>query len=238
MKLLRQPMTTRGRALALPAALALGAVALPRAARVRAQDDERGQLAEVPSTGGARSGPMVGVVGAEAEPVAESPPGVTPLVMQIPDAGVVDAPVEVGTISPEGVMLDPSGPWVVTWYKDLAMVGQEDNVVMAGHVDYWEVGPAIFQGVPNLQPGSLITLATDDGQTFQYAVAWSRLYDVKTELTPEVIQTEVVGPTGQESLTLITCGGAFDGVEYLQRWVIRANLVSQTTATGEVIPVA
>jgi hypothetical protein len=50
---------------------------------------------------------------------------------------------------------------------------------------------------------------------------------VATELTPEVIQTEIVGDTGQESLTLITCGGDFDAStgQYVNRWVLRANQI-------------
>jgi hypothetical protein len=44
---------------------------------------------------------------------------------------------------------------------------------------------------------------------------------------------EITGPTDTQSLTLITCGGAFDYVngEYLQRTVVRA------TRSGPGIPV-
>ena len=47
-------------------------------------------------------------------------------------------------------------------------------------------------------------------------------------LTPEVIQNDIVGDTGEETLTLITCGGTFDPAtgEYNERWVVRANLIS------------
>ena len=43
------------------------------------------------------------------------------------------------------------------------------------------------------------------------------------ELISAAIQ-EIVGDTGQESLTLITCGGVFDPAtgEYLERMVVRA----------------
>jgi hypothetical protein len=53
------------------------------------------------------------------------------------------------------------------------------------------------------------------------------MYDVATELTAEVIQTDIVGSTGQESLTIITCGGEFnpETAQYLQRWVVRANQI-------------
>jgi hypothetical protein len=55
-------------------------------------------------------------------------------------------------------------------------------------------------------------------------VEWTQAY-AAAELTPDVIQSDIVGDTGEETLTLITCGGDFDPVtgEYLQRWVVRAT---------------
>ena len=78
-----------------------------------------------------------------------------------------------------------------------------------------------------LQPGDVISLIGEDGATYNYEIEWTQLFDVATQLTPEVIQNDIVGSTGQESLTLITCGGEFnyDTGEYLQRWVLRANLI-------------
>ena len=209
-------------------ALLLGLL-LPLAG-VAAQDEAaQGQsqevLAEVPSMGGRRPGPVV----LGASKVKESAParaaGFTPVELQVDSIGL-DAPIEQGSIV-DGVMLDPSGPWVVTWYSQLGKVGQGGNVVMAGHVDYWDTGPAIFWSVPSLQPGDILRVIGENGETIEYAIEWSQLFNVATELTPEVIQTQVVGDTGQESLTLITCGGDFDAAagEYLHRYVIRANKI-------------
>ena len=52
-------------------------------------------------------------------------------------------------------------------------------------------------------------------------------YNVFTDLTPEVIQNDIVADTGYETLTLITCGGDFDPstASYNQRWVLRATLI-------------
>ncbi|MBW3634737.1 MAG: class F sortase, partial [Chloroflexi bacterium] len=143
------------------------------------------------------------------------------------DSVGVDAPIELGAVV-DGVMLDPSGPWVVSWYEPLGKIGEGGNVVMAGHVDYWNVGPAVFWDVRNLPPGDIIRVVGEDGASYEYAVEWTQEYNVATDLTPEVIQTQIVGDTGQESLTLITCGGDFDPAtgEYNQRWVVRANLIS------------
>ena len=208
-------------------ALLLGLL-LPLAGVSAQEDAAQGQtevLSEVPSMGGRRPGPVV----LGASKVKESAParaaGFTPIELQVDSIGL-DAPIENGSIV-DGVMLDPSGPWVVTWYSQLGKVGQGGNVVMAGHVDYWDTGPAIFWSVPNLQPGDVLRVIGENGETIEYAVEWSQLFNVATELTPEVIQNQVVGDTGQESLTLITCGGEFDAAagEYLYRHVIRANKI-------------
>jgi hypothetical protein len=175
-------------------------------------------LAEVPTTGARRPGPII-----LNSTRIRLPDGFAPVEMVVDKIGL-DAPIEVGSIV-DGIMQDPSGPWVVSWYEPLGMVGEGDNVVMAGHVDYWDTGPAIFWSVPSLVPGDVITLIGENGEQYDYAVEWTQLFDVATELTPEVIQTQVVGETGQESLTLITCGGEFNGTEYLQRHVVRANRI-------------
>jgi hypothetical protein len=218
-----QTRTTRFSRRAALSAAAGGALLLPM--RAFAQDEaESGDgetgIAEVPSFGARRPGPIDFLSGGR----RQRGRAMTPAQLLIPDAGV-DAVVEVGTISPDGVMQDPSGSWVVSWYDVLGAPGLNDNVVMAGHVDYWDVGPAVLYNVPGLQPGAAMSLIMDDGEQIDYAMESIRLYDVRTELTPEVIQTDVVGPTGREALTLITCGGEFDGTEYLQRYVVRSYKV-------------
>ena len=194
-------------------------------------DAESVALSEVPSSGAARPGPVLvnvttGVAVAEPE-AAEVPAGVAPVTFQVPTYGV-DAPVEIGAIV-DGALTDPSGPWVIVWYDALGRLGQGTNVVFSGHVDYYTVGPAVLWSFkePGLAPGELITVSAEDGQVFQYGVEWSRQFDVATELTPEVIQTEIVNHTGYEAITIVTCGGEFDPStgEYLSRIIVRANAI-------------
>jgi sortase (surface protein transpeptidase) len=186
-------------------------------------------LAEVPTTGARRPGPVIlaatRVATPESEPEPEPVAGVAPIALQVPSVGV-DAPIELGAVT-DGVMMDPSGPWVVSWYEPLGKVGEGGNVVMAGHVDYWNVGPAVFWDVRYLPAGEVIRVVGEDGKNYEYAVEWTQSY-LADQLTPEVIQGEIVGDTGQETLTLITCGGEFDPAtgEYNERWVVRANLIS------------
>jgi hypothetical protein len=205
-------------------------------AQEEAEDDTTTvALSEVPSTGARRPGPVVHTSFRINRPEEEAPApakeGFVPVEFQIDSIGV-DAPIEIGAIV-EGAMQDPTGPWVVAWYDQLGKVGEGHNVVMAGHIDYYNsgpggtAGPAVFWDVPNLAAGEVIRVLGANGESTEYAVEWSRMYNVATELTPEVIQTEIVGDTGQESLTLITCGGDFDAStgQYVNRWVLRANQI-------------
>jgi len=227
-------VSTRARVRAIPAALA--ALLLPSGA-VLGQDEEAPAfaLSEVPSFGAARPGPVrpgtpSASPAAEDAAAEDAPVGVAPVQLQIDIPSYpVDAPIERGRIE-DGVMLDPSGPWVITWYDALSALGEGTNVVMAGHVDYWTTGPAVLYGFtdPGVAEGDLIRVIAENEDVFEYSVDWERLYNVAEELTPEVIQNDIVGDTGTESLTIITCGGTFDPAtgEYLERHVVRATLVS------------
>jgi sortase (surface protein transpeptidase) len=184
-------------------------------------------LSEVPTTGARRPGPIILAATRVAAPESEPEPveGVAPIALQVDSVGV-DAPIELGAVV-DGAMQDPSGPWVVSWYEPLGKVGEGGNVVMAGHVDYWNVGPAVFWDIRELPAGEVIRVVGEDGKNYEYAVQWIERYDA-AGLTPEVIQNDIVGDTGEETLTLITCGGTFDPAtgEYNERWVVRANLIS------------
>jgi hypothetical protein len=149
------------------------------------------------------------------------PPGAPPLAIRIDKAGV-DAQIEHLDIV-EGVMQNPTGPWVVGWYPQTGALGQFANLCFAGHVDYWNVGPAVFWDVKLLEPNDPIVVVGEDGAEYTYAVTWSRAYPV-AELTAEALG-EIVGPTKRESVTLITCGGTFNyGTgEYDQRFIARAE---------------
>jgi hypothetical protein len=172
---------------------------------------------QLPGWGNGRE--LAGPLGLNPRPDA----GTAPVSIAIPDASV-DTEVERNQIV-DGVMLDPSGPWVVSWYQETGELGEVNNSVMSGHVDYWDVGPAVFYTVDQLSQGAPIYVRGENGATYTYAVEWIKDYEV-AGLTPEAIN-EIVGPTDYRALTLITCGGTFDydRGEYLYRTVIRAKLV-------------
>ncbi|HYH13296.1 MAG TPA: class F sortase [Thermomicrobiales bacterium] len=176
------------------------------------------ELGPMPSTGTVRGGFVGDQVGQQGV-VA----GVQPAALVIEKAQI-DAEVEVQQIA-DGVMLNPSGPWIVSWYEQTAALGEIGNVVMAGHVDYWNVGPSVFFNLRDLVEGDQVEVIGENQTSFLYTVEWNETFDLE-ELTSGRI-TELVGPTEDPVLTLITCGGEFDYAsgEYLSRTVVRANLV-------------
>lgn len=167
----------------------------------------------MPTTGGIRPGPVDGVPRA----AAWRQVGARPVAIRIP-AIQVDTDVEPARIV-DGVMQDPSGPWIVAWYSQTSRVGAPGNAVFAGHLDYYGVGPAVFWRLSELQPGDVIEITGNTGFLYRYRVEWVRAFDTATAPV-----AEIVGPTTTESVTLITCGGTFDAArgEYDQRVVVRA----------------
>jgi LPXTG-site transpeptidase (sortase) family protein len=150
--------------------------------------------------------------------------GPKPVAIFIPEAKV-DAPIEITEII-DGRMRDPSGPFVVGWYRESGRLTEPDNVVMAGHLDYWGVGRAVFFHLGALEEGDDITVLGDDETEYAYEVEWVRT--IRTiDAGPEAIRA-VVEKTSDERLTLITCGGDYDRElgEYEERTVVRARPVA------------
>lgn len=185
---------------------------------------------EMPSSGALRPGPV-----GEQSPLARASNPTDPVNIVVENAGI-NASVEHQDIV-DGVMVNPSGPWVVAWYRQTATLGEQGNVVLAGHVDFWNVGPSVFFNVRDLAQGDEIVLTGANDRTYTYAVDWVETFLMEDLTTGGVLQ-DVTGHTDTRSVTLITCGGEFDYVngEYLSRMVVRATFVPPPPATPEGTP--
>ena len=224
---LARPRLSRRHAVGLLGALVGGVAITTRAAS--SQEDgpegtpestpmiENNTVGEMPSAGALRPGP-----------VGQDPPvplsAATLPVAIIVEAAGIDAEIEALNIV-DGRLENPTGPWVVAWYQQGAALGEPGNVLLAGHVDYWGVGPSVFYNVRNLAEGDEIDLTGEDGAVFTYRVAWNETIAIDDLLSGRM--SEIVAPTDDQVVTLFTCGGEFDYVngEYLSRTIVRGERV-------------
>ena len=162
------------------------------------------------------------------------PPETNFATIRIPTLGV-DARVGARTVGRDAVMPAPSGPADIVWY-DLGLweglggsPGGGQNAVFSGHVDYADRvpyanvsyrGQGVFSQLHLLSQGDIIEVDYR-GQTLRYKVEWRK------QLTSSG-QTDWAGiwssNTGSDTITLYTCGGAFDFKtrEYEDRVIVRA----------------
>jgi LPXTG-site transpeptidase (sortase) family protein len=140
----------------------------------------------------------------------------------IPALGV-DAPVSIKSVDPNGVMQAPDGAYDVAWYSFTSPPGGGGNVVVAGHVDYAGVGPAVFYSIGSLAEGDLVQVQSAEGVVYDYRVTGSEVYYAMSAPIGDI-----VAPTGVETVTMITCTGTFNPAtgEYDQRIIVRAERVS------------
>jgi len=145
----------------------------------------------------------------------------------------IDAPVVVRGVDANNVMETPDGPKDVAWYDFTSPPGSGSNAVFAAHVDYINYGPAVFWHLKDLEQGDPVEVHLEDGTVYKYAV--ESLHYVPAEPTQEELAS-IVGKTDTDVVTLITCGGSWDGHEYDQRVIVRATRVLDTSAARAAAP--
>ncbi len=162
-------------------------------------------------------------VGPSPTPTGQFPPGsAAPIArLMIPIAGI-DAPVVVKGVDASGVMQSPDNAFDTAWYDFSAKPGFGGNAVFSGHVDYINVGKAVFWNLKDLNEGDQIDIQLEDGTVYRYAVNFKQQYDAATAPVDQI-----VGPTPTDSVTLITCSGAFNTTtkQYDKRLVVRAERI-------------
>ncbi|GBD18960.1 hypothetical protein HRbin27_01461 [bacterium HR27] len=144
--------------------------------------------------------------------------------LRIPAIGV-DAPVVIKGLDGARRMEAPDRPEEVAWYDFTALPGEGSNVVLAGHVDFTGVGPAVFWDLWRVRVGDIVELELADGRIARYRV--SGLETVEEATAPV---ERIVGPTPMERLTLITCAGNYNPAtgRYDQRLIVVAEPLDQS----------
>ena len=140
-----------------------------------------------------------------------------PVRLSIPALGV-DSPVVPVGLEPDGTMEIP-GVSEAGWFEPGSRPGAPfGSAVIAAHVDYGGAA-GVFFDLRTLEVGSEVTVTDDAGEPLTYVVT-ERFQVDKQELPID----ELFRPGGAPTLTLITCGGAFDTGErsYQDNIVVRA----------------
>ena len=143
--------------------------------------------------------------------------GFNPVELYLPDLGI-DAVVEtIGVVN--GVMGTPSEPLDVGWYGDFARPGDQNTVVMSGHVDWVTIGKAVFWTLRDATPGMIFYVLAGDG-----AAATYKCVDAYA-LGAAASGGNILRGTEVDSLALITCTGTFADGEYDQRQIVYAERI-------------
>jgi len=158
---------------------------------------------------------------AEAWPTPQvTPVSNAPLARLVIPSIQVDAPVVTLGVDGQGVMQSPRTAFEVGWYDFTAQPGTGGNAVFSGHVDFASVGAAVFWHLRELGPGDLVEVRLADGTDYQYVVISSTAY-----AGDDAPIADIVGPTGKDTVTIITCTGTFNREvrQYSHRLVVRAE---------------
>lgn len=123
--------------------------------------------------------------------------------LTIPAIGV-NAPVEEVGLEASGEMGAPHNATSVGWFNLGSRPGEPGNAVLAGHVDFRGVGPAVFWSLRSLTPGAEIWVRDATGRERRFVVE-----EVATYRTNDAPLNRIFGPTGDVRLNLITCTGNF-----------------------------
>ncbi len=181
----------------------------------------------------------------EPQPTAE--PSKAPIAeVKIPKIRV-NGGIEVLGLTKDNAMQDPKGYFTIGWYNFSPLPGWGGNAIFAGHVDCancgpgGRAGPAVFWDLNKLERDDEISIALGDGTNYSYRIVSMFVVTPRddgnfdTSVGTVVSLLDLIGPTEQESITLITCGGTFNARthEYDKRLIVRAERQPSPSARAQ-----
>jgi sortase (surface protein transpeptidase) len=139
-----------------------------------------------------------------------------PISIQIPAIGVQSSIVPVALVTdPQSGLSDwdidslyrPGRQDLVGHLEGTALPGQPGNAVLGGH-NYGYGYDGVFLNLGRLKPSDRITLVNEAGQSLPYeVVSVDRIKWQRKTFEELARHLEYLAPTGQERLTLMSCGG-------------------------------
>ena len=135
----------------------------------------------------------------------------------IPAIGI-DQPTVEGRVE-NNEMVAPEAPFDIAYYTYSAQPGR-GNAVFSGHVDYVDIGPAVFWNLRKLKEGDDIVVRLQDGLELRYKVTFNVVYSAESGPWDRLFGKDAM----PDALTLYTCDGEFDRrtQNYADRRVVRA----------------
>ena len=151
-------------------------------------------------------------------PTATPIPSGNPVRLVIPSLKVDSEVKEIGTAVQNGELIWETIPFIVGHYRTTAKAGEKGNAIFAGHVASRNWGN-VFINLYKVKLGDEIQVYTDKA-VFTYTASRVRL------VLPT--QTDVMNPTTDATITLITCGGDWIPEErnYSHRLIVNGKLTS------------
>ena len=149
-------------------------------------------------------GPVTAPQSPVAAPTGRAAAGVRPTGVRIPAIGVDATSLIPLKLMGNGELEAPEDFGATGWYAAGTVPGEPGPAVIAAHVDS-RAGPAVFFRLRELTAGDEVLVPRSDGSTVRFTVTGVERYPKNAFPTQKVH-----GPTPDQELRLITCGGAFD----------------------------
>jgi sortase (surface protein transpeptidase) len=130
--------------------------------------------------------------------------GPRPVRLRIPAIGVNARVIPVGVHFATRSVQVPNDIADVGWYRFGPSPGGPGSAILLGHVDSEARGAGVFFRLQQLKPGALVTVRFRSGRATVFRVVARRAYP------KQALPAAVFRRSGPASLTLITCGGAFN----------------------------
>lgn len=136
----------------------------------------------------------------------------------------VDATIEPVGLTDDGLMDAPDSNYLVGWYDQSALAGEDDYAMLLdGHYGTDTI-PAVFRELTALEVGDSITVYGENGAKLEYKVV-----ETDQRYTEDVDMEKALNTYGdsEQSLTIITCEGLYDSVNvtYDKRTIVYAERV-------------
>lgn len=139
-----------------------------------------------------------------------------PVRLKIPVIHVDSAVIPVGLAS-DGTMDAPKDPAEVAWYSFGARPGETGSAVIAGHYDWTNNTPAVFDNLHKLSKGDKIYVEDENGASATFVMREIRTYGKDDDAS------NVFGANDDKAhLNLITCAGVWNRAKktYTKRLIV------------------